>query len=78
MSVKKKEPRKHSPRLSEYFTTREVAKICDVSIFSVQRWFDAGLLKGSTLPGGWRRVDFASLDEFCKKHNIRRTDQQTK
>lgn len=55
---------------NQYLTTRQAAKVCGVSIFSIQRWFDAGLLTGSTLPGGWRRISLESLNQFTKKHNI--------
>ena len=54
----------------DYVTTRQAAKLCDVSIFSIQRWFDQGLLKGSTLPGGHRRIALSSINEFMRKHNI--------
>ena len=54
----------------DYVTTRQAAKLCGVSIFSVQRWFDEGLLTGSTLPGGWRRIALSSLDTFMRKHNM--------
>lgn len=54
----------------DYVTTRQAAKLCGVSIFSIQRWFDQGLLNGSTLPGGHRRITLSNLHEFMKKHNI--------
>ena len=54
----------------QYVTTREAAKVCGVSIFSVQKWFDKGLLTGSTLPGGWRRISLESLNQLMKKHNM--------
>lgn len=54
----------------DYVTTRQAAKLCGVSIFSVQRWFDEGLLHGSTLPGGWRRIALSSLNAFMRKYNI--------
>lgn len=53
-----------------FVTTRQAGQFCGVSIFSMQRWFDEGLLKGSTLPGGHRRIALSSLNEFMRKHNI--------
>jgi CheY-like chemotaxis protein len=53
-----------------YLSTLEAARICDVSVFSIQRWFDEGLLTGATLPGGRRRIGKASLDAFIRKHAI--------
>ena len=54
----------------QYVTTRIAAKLCGVSIFSIQRWFDEGLLTGSTLPGGWRRIAVGSINQFMRKHNM--------
>lgn len=59
-----------SESVPDYVTTRQAAKLCGVSIFSVQRWFDEGLLHGSTLPGGWRRIALSSLNTFMRKHTI--------
>lgn len=54
----------------QYVTTRAAAKLCGVSIFSIQRWFDEGRLTGSTLPGGRRRISVTSMNDFMRKHNI--------
>lgn len=53
---------------SGYLSTIAAAKLCGVSVFSVQRWFDEGILAGARLPGGRRRIDAKSLDAFIKKH----------
>jgi len=54
----------------KYLSTKTAARLLNVSIFSVQRWFDAGLLTGSQLPGGRRRITASSLDLFMKKHSL--------
>jgi CheY-like chemotaxis protein len=53
-----------------YISTKAAARLINVSIFSVQRWFDAGLLSGSRLPGGRRRIAVNSLEQFMKKHSL--------
>ena len=81
MIATKKSPRKvpaPSPapaltRTGGYISTLQAARLCGVSVFSVQRWFDEGLLTGSTLPGGRRRIGTASLESFMRKHIIPRS-----
>ena len=51
-------------------STMQAARMCGVSTFSVQRWFDQGMLQGTTLPGGRRRISGASLERFMKKHIV--------
>lgn len=41
-----------------------------VSTFSVQRWFDEGLLSGARLPGGKRRITAESLRRFMAEHGL--------
>jgi len=53
-----------------YVSTIAAARLCGVSVFSIQRWFDEGLLTGAKLPGGRRRIDAKSLDAFIKKHVV--------
>ena len=56
---------------NDILTTGKVAKICSVSIRTVQNWFDAGLLKGYILPGGKdRRIPRKELNRFMKKYKI--------
>lgn len=53
------------------FTIGEVAKICSVYSRTVQRWFDAGLLKGYRLPGSNdRRIPRENLIKFLQEHNL--------
>src|SRR5258706_6486452 len=42
-------------------STMQAARMCGVSTFSVHRWFDPGMLPGTNLPGGRRRLSAASL-----------------
>jgi excisionase family DNA binding protein len=52
-------------------TTGEVAKICNVAPRTVNKWFDAGLLKGYRLPMSTdRRIKLSELIRFMKEHNI--------
>ena len=53
-----------------YVSTIAAARLCGVSVFSIQRWFDEGLLTGAKLPGGRRRIDAKRLDLFIKKHVV--------
>jgi hypothetical protein len=47
------------------FTSGQVAKICRVSNRTVNKWFDAGLLKGYLVPGGIdRRIPVGDLRAF--------------
>ena len=59
------------PKTNNTLTTGDVARICDVSIRTAQKWFDMGLLKGYILPAGKdRRIPKAELKKFMKKHDI--------
>ncbi len=62
--------KRKAPAPRGFISTIEAARLCGVSIFSIQRWFDAGLLTGAKLPGGRRRIRRESLDEFMRKHII--------
>lgn len=53
-----------------YVSTLDAAAMLGVSIFSVQRWFDEGLLKGGRLPGGKRRILSSSLNRFMQEHGV--------
>ena len=55
----------------KYLSTLEVARLLEVSTFSIQRWFDGGLLKGPTMPGGTRLITMESFLAFVKKHNYK-------
>ncbi len=53
------------------FTTGEIAKIFDVNINTVVKWFETGLLEGYKLPGSQaRRVPRGELIDFLAKRNL--------
>lgn len=53
------------------YTTGEIAKLCNVTINTVVKWFETGVLKGYKLPSsGARRIKRTELLEFMRKHNI--------
>ena len=58
-----------------FISTFDAARTCGVSVFSVQRWFDEGLLIGAKLPGGRRLIDPASLDQFMRKHALKSNER---
>ncbi len=52
-------------------TTGDIAKICDVSLRTVIRWIDRGVLKGYKLPGrGNNRVKKEDFISFLNEHNM--------
>jgi excisionase family DNA binding protein len=63
--------RRMDPSERRVFTTGEVAKLCNVTIGTVIRWFDAGDLKGYKIPGSRdRRIPRDALVEFLTKHGM--------
>lgn len=50
------------------YTTIEVARRLGVSLQTVQRWVDAGHLRAWKTPGGHRRIDAASAQQFFRDH----------
>jgi CheY-like chemotaxis protein len=57
-------------KIGQYVSTLEAARICGVSTFSIQRWFDEGLLIGARLPGGKRKIQVESLKRFMQEHGL--------
>ena len=54
-----------------YYTTGEIAKICNVSPRTVSSWFDRGRLNGYYIPGSRdRRITHESLIEFMKENKM--------
>jgi excisionase family DNA binding protein len=51
----------------DILTTFQAARLCGVSHKSIERWIDAGYLRGFRTPGGHRRVHRADLLEFIQK-----------
>ena len=57
--------------MKNVFTTGEVAKICNVTIRTVIKWFESGELKGFKIPNSRdRRIPKENLIVFMKKHGI--------
>ena len=53
------------------FTTGEVAKICDVTVVTVNKWVDSDRLKGYRMPGSnRRRIPYENLVEFLKENGM--------
>jgi len=53
------------------FSTGEVARICEVSVATVSRWFDTGELQGYQHgKHGNRRIPYQSLKNFMESHDI--------
>jgi excisionase family DNA binding protein len=51
---------------SKMLTTKDVAKVLDVSESSVKRWIDDGSLRAEKTPGGHRRIAMNDLDIFIR------------
>lgn len=59
------------PNERQVFTTGEVAKLCNVTIGTVIRWFDTGEISGYKIPGSRdRRIPREALVAFMRKHKI--------
>ena len=57
--------------MKNVYTTGEVARICDVTIRTVIKWFESGELKGFKIPNSRdRRIPRENLIEFMEKHGI--------
>ena len=55
----------------DVLTTGEVAKICNVSLRTVIKWFDKGYLKGYIIPGTKdRRIPRSELVDFMKANKM--------
>ena len=58
------EPENNDKRLG--LTTSQAARLLGVSLATVRRWSDAGVLPGYRTPGGQRRFSREQIDEFVK------------
>lgn len=57
--------------MKNVYTTGEVARICNVTIRTVIKWFESGELEGFKIPNSRdRRIPRDSLITFMKKHGI--------
>jgi excisionase family DNA binding protein len=64
MSTSRRPPRDSGTQLA--FTSSQAAGYLGVSLATVRRWSDAGLLRGSRTPGGQRRFSRDQLDTFLR------------
>jgi excisionase family DNA binding protein len=51
-------------RMNRLFTVSQAANFLGVSVASVRKWSDAGLLPAYRTPGGQRRYSLDDLEEF--------------
>jgi len=59
------------PKRRAFYTTGEIARLCQVTKRTVITWIDGGRLKGFRIPGGrHRRVAAPDLAAFMKRHEI--------
>lgn len=57
--------------MKDVYTTGEVAKICNVTIRTVIKWFESGVLKGFKIPSSRdRRIPHTSLVAFMKENGL--------
>lgn len=57
--------------MKEVFTTGQVAKICNVTIRTVIKWFEAGKIEGYKIPASKdRRIPREALLRFLREHKI--------
>ncbi len=57
--------------MKDVYTTGEVAKICNVTIRTVIKWFESGVLKGFKIPNSRdRRIPHTSLVAFMKENGL--------
>lgn len=51
----------------DYLSTREVAKLLNVAVSTIQSWADNGLLRAWTTVGGHRRIEKYSVEKMLHK-----------
>lgn len=56
--------------MDKVYTTREAAKLLDVSLRTVQLWVENGSLSAWRTPGGHRRVSSTSLDALLSARGV--------
>lgn len=53
----------------DYYTTAEVADICDVDAATVYRWAKNGIIKAHRV-GTWWRIKKVDLDKYLKEKGL--------
>ena len=51
----------------DYLSTRDVAKLLNVAVSTIQSWTDNGLLRAWTTAGGHRRIEKSSVEKLLHK-----------
>ena len=60
----------NSAKSHQYVSTSQAAKILNLSLGTVQRMVDRGLLESFITEGRHRRILFRSLSDYCQNHGI--------
>ena len=55
---------------SSYFSTSQTAQMLGLSVGTVQRMVESGVLQAYTTQGGHRRILAASLHHYCQNQNV--------
>lgn len=61
----------------EFLSTGQAAKLLGLTIATVQKMTESGLLSAYMTPGGHRRILYSSFNQFCDKRSLKDT-QYTK
>lgn len=64
--------------MEKVYTTREAAKLLDVSLRTVQLWVEGGALSAWRTPGGHRRVSAASLEALLSARGTAKTETSSR
>ena len=64
--------------MEKVYTTREAAKLLDVSLRTVQLWVEGGALSAWRTPGGHRRVSAASLEALLSARGAAKVGTSTR
>ena len=55
---------------SSYFSTSQTAQMLGLSVGTIQRMVEAGVLQAYTTQGGHRRILASSLQHYCQKQKV--------
>lgn len=66
----------HNRRKVNGLPAGDAAEVLDVSVKTVGRYFDQGILSGHTLPGGQRRISIASLRSLAISRSVPDVEQR--
>jgi len=60
-----------------FYSTTELARVCGVSISTIKRWTDAGLLRCVRTPGGHRKFRVQDVAEATRRLGLSAADAET-